>query len=263
MAGEHLHALDGYRARTSPVHHLDARVKLVLALLFILSAVLTPTGAWPAYILLTALVWSAIILSQVGMGFVQRRTAVVMPFALAAVTVIFTTPGRPVLTVWKFDITDHGLLRLISILLKSWLSIQAAVLLTACTPFPALLQAMSALRIPRVLVVILGFTYRYIFVIGDEALRLIRGRAARSGDLNGKGGGTLLWRARVTGNMAGSLFLRSIERSERVYAAMLARGYDGQIRTLNHPTVRPSELVLMLAGSLLLVLIQLLARLRW
>lgn len=263
MVGEHIHALNGYRARTSPIHRLDARVKLVLALSFILSTVLTPNGAWPAYILLAALAWSAILLSQVGMGFVQRRTAVVMPFALAAVTVTFTTPGHTVLKVWKLVVTDSGLVRFISILLKSWLSVQVAVLLTACTPFPALLQAMSALHIPRVLVVILGFTYRYIFVIGDEALRLLRGRAARSGALSGKGGGTVLWRARVTGGMAGSLFLRSIERSERVYEAMVARGYDGQIRTLNRPTLRPGELVLTLTGILLLALIQVLARLGW
>ncbi len=263
MVGEHIHALNGYRARTSPIHRLDARVKLVLALLFIISTVLTPDGAWHAYILLTALAWSAIILSQVGMGFVQRRTAVVIPFTLAALTVVFTTPGHPLWAIWKFTVTDRGVERFISILLKSWLSIQMTVLLTACTPFPALLQAMNLLRIPEVLIAIIGFTYRYVFVIGDEALRLIRGRAARSGAPNGRGGGSLLWRARVTGGMAASLFLRSVERSERVYQAMLARGYDGKVRTLTTPALRPGEWALILPGGLVLALIQLLARVRW
>ena len=62
---------------------------------------------------------------------------------------------------------------------------------------------------------------------------MLRARAARSATSPGaSSGGTLLWRARTTGNMVGSLFLRSYERSERIYAAMQARGFDGSFRHL-------------------------------
>jgi cobalt/nickel transport system permease protein len=74
--------------------------------------------------------------------------------------------------------------------------------------------------------------YRYIFVIADEALRLFRAREARSANPEGKAAGSIRWRASVLGGMIGSLFIRSYERSERIYAAMLSRGFDGEVRTL-------------------------------
>ena len=262
----HIHALDTYRARASVIHRFDARVKLVLATLFIIATSLTPDGAWLAYALLAGLALGVIAASRLGMGFVQRRAAVALPFALAAVTVAFSTPGRTLLAApvlrWELSITDGGLIRFISILLKSWLSVQVAVVLTASTRFPALLQAMRSLRLPRVLVAIAGFTYRYIFVIGDEALRMMRARAARSGTGRDRAGGGVLWRARVTGGMAGSLFLRSIERSERIYDAMLARGYNGEVRSLRPPVLRASDVLVALPFALALVAIQVIARLR-
>ncbi len=263
----HIHALDAYRPKTSPIHHLDGRVKLVLTVLFIVTTALTPDGTWLAYVLLTSIVLAAVVISRLGMGFVQRRAAVALAFALAAVTVVFSTPGRSLWTAQvlgrELALTDAGLIRFISIMLKSWLSVQMAVVLTASTPFPVLLQAMRSLRLPQVLVATFGFTYRYIFVIGDEVLRLMRARTARSGVRDGKGGGSVLWRARVTGGMAGSLFLRSIERSERIYDAMVARGYDGEARSLRSPTLRPGDILVALPFALALAMIQLLARLVW
>jgi cobalt/nickel transport system permease protein len=262
----HIHALDTYRSGGSFIHHLDARVKLPLALLFIVATALTPDGAWPAYASLAGLVLGVIVASRLGAGFVQRRAAVALPFALAAVTVVFSTPGQRLLEAqaldWKLVITDAGLIRFVSILLKSWLSVQMAVVLTACTPFPTLLQAMRSLRVPKVLVAIIGFAYRYIFVIGDEALRMMRARSARSGIAEGQGGGSVFWKAGVTGSMAGSLFLRSIERSERIYDAMLARGYDGEVRSLRPPILRPGDVIVALLFALTIATIQLLAQMR-
>ncbi|MGD8996610.1 MAG: cobalt ECF transporter T component CbiQ [Anaerolineae bacterium] len=261
----HLHALDAYHARASFVHTLDARVKLALVVLFIISVALTPDGAWGAYGLLTGVTLAVGVVSQLGARFVQRRAVVVIPLALAAVTVVFSTPGQRLLTIpvfgWELDVTDGGLVRFASILLKSWLSVQMAVVLTASTPFPDLLRAMRDIGLPTVLVAIVGFTYRYIFVIGDEALRMMRARAARSGVPGGKGGRSVLWRARVTGAMVGSLFLRSIERSERIYDAMVARGYDGEVRSLRPSVLRTRDLVIGLVFLLVIIGIQVLARL--
>jgi cobalt/nickel transport system permease protein len=164
---------------------------------------------------------------------------------------------------WQLALTDAGLIRFFSIVQKSWLSVQVAVVLTASTSFPTLLQAMRSLRLPRVLVAIAGFTYRYIFVIGDEALRLMRARAARSSAPDGEGGASIFWRARVTGQMVGSLFLRSIERSERIYDAMLARGYDGEVRSLRPPVLLVRDVLAALPFVLVLVAIQVLARVPW
>jgi len=262
----HIHALDAFCPSGSLIHRLDARVKLVLAVVFAIAAALTPDGAWLAYGLLATLALIVVLASRLGVVFVQKRAVVALPFALAAVTVVFFTPGRPLLTVqafqWNLAVTDAGLIRFTSILFKSWLSVQMAVVLTASTCFPDLLQAMRGLRLPKILVAIIGFTYRYIFVIGDEALRLLRARAARSGVSEGRGGGSVFWRARVTGGMAGSLFLRSIERGERIYDAMVARGYDGEVRVLHAPVLHPHDVLIALPFALALVAIQILARIQ-
>ena len=115
---------------------------------------------------------------------------------------------------------------------------------------------MRDLRLPKLLVTVVGFMYRYIFVLADEALRLMRAREARSADPEGRGGGTILWRARVLGGMVGSLFLRSYERSERIYNAMLSRGYDGEIRTLRESPVRRADVALTATFLLCLAVIE-------
>jgi cobalt/nickel transport system permease protein len=95
-------------------------------------------------------------------------------------------------------------------------------------------------------------------VFADEVLRLTRARAARSGqsDLPGaKTGGNVVWRAHITGGMAGNLFLRAFERSDRIYMAMLARGYDGDVRTLPLPAVRRVHWLVLLTGLGLLILL--------
>ena len=106
--------------------------------------------------------------------------------------------------------------------------------LVAVTRFPDLIHAFEHLRVPAILTTIIAFLYRYLFVLTDEVMRLLRARQSRSAAAAGqRSGGGVLWRARVSGHMAGQLFLRSYERSDRIYNAMLARGYAGQLLTLN------------------------------
>ena len=251
----HVHFLDPYQHRVSPIHRLDPRVKFVLALAFILTAALIPPGGWPAYILLFSIILSVEVASKLGVRYVQKRAVLAAPFVLAALPLIFTVEGHSLASLplgpWVLTVSLEGVERFASIAIKSWLSVQAAIVLAASTPFPQLLAAMRAVRVPKLLVAIFGLMWRYLFVLADETLRLLRARAARSGtaDLPGvKPGGSVAWRARVTGGMAGNLFLRAFERSDRIYMAMLSRGYDGDVRTLPLPALRPWHRVILLVS---------------
>jgi cobalt/nickel transport system permease protein len=248
----HIHFLDPFHEAHSLVHRLDARVKLVLVVAFILTTALVPAGAWPVYILLAALAFSAELLSELGLLFYLKRALLALPFVLAALPVLVTIPGPALLRLSPgLSISLPGLERFISVALKSWISIQMAILLASTTPFPDILLAMRALRLPKLLVAIIGLMWRYLFVMVDEAFRLIRARQSRSGasvNSGAKVGGSLFWRAWVTGSMAGSLFIRSLERSDRIYNAMLARGYDGEIRALPQPAISQSGWAALLAG---------------
>lgn len=238
---------------------------------FILTCSLTPTSAWAIYILLLALILSIEILSTLGIGYVLKRALLATPFALAALPVIFTVDGTKLfslpLGLWTLTASVEGLERFISVALKSWLSVQAAVVLAAATPFPELLHAMRAVGIPRLLVAMFGLTWRYIFILADEALRLIRARAARSGisapSQKAKEGGGILWRAQVAGGMAGSLFLRGFDRSDRIYTAMLSRGYDGEVRLMPVPPLNAAGKLILFAGLILLGALLLFGILFW
>ncbi len=280
----HVHFLDPYRHSHSPLHQLDGRVKFVLTVAFILTCSLTPTSAWAVYILLLALILSIEIVSTLGVRYIQKRALLAIPFVLAALPVIFTVQGAELFSLplgpWTLTASVEGLERFISIALKSWLSVQAAIVLSAVTPFPELLQAMRSVGIPRLLVAMFGLTWRYIFVLVDEALRLIRARAARSGvssairppestsgqrerSRRAKEGGGIIWRAQVTGGMAGSLFLRGFDRSDRIYTAMLSRGYDGEVRLMPIPPLNTTSKLILLAGLILLGALLLFGILFW
>jgi cobalt/nickel transport system permease protein len=262
----HAHFLDPYQPGRSALHALDPRVKFVLTLAFILTTSLTPAGAWPVYVLLFALVISAAVLSELGVGFVLRRAILAFPFVLAALPVIFTLDGPTLFQLqlgpWTLTATIPGFERFISIALKSWISVQAAILLASTTPFPDLMVAMRAVRVPRLLVAIFGLMWRYLFVLVDEVIRLTRARLARSGESDQAGlrpGGSLAWRAKIAGGMAGNLFLRAFERSDRIYVAMLSRGYDGEVRSAPLPPIAAASRLALIAGLALLTCLLLFA----
>jgi len=264
------HDLDPYRPRASVVHALDPRVKLGLTLAFIVTTALTPPGAWPIYIVLFALALATALLSELGVGYVLTRALLALPFALAALPVLVTTAGAPLLSLpapLALTLTVEGVARFAGIAFKSWLSVQMAVILVGSTPFPDLLLAMRALKIPRLLAAIVGLMWRYLFVLADEALRLLRARESRSAvPFNGRGrrvGGSLAWRARVAGGMVGNLFLRAFDRADRIYAAMLARGYDGEVRALPRPPLRAGQWAVLGAGLATLALLALAGFLLW
>ena len=135
--------------------------------------------------------------------------------------------------------------------------------LVAANRIVELLRAMKSLGLPKVMVSVISFMYRYIFVLVDEAMRLSMARDSRSADPDGQGGGTLLWRAQVLGGMIGTLFLRSYERSERIYAAMLSRGFTGEIHTLKDTSLQQKDVITLAAFLTLLVAIEVMAHIYW
>ena len=134
---------------------------------------------------------------------------------------VMVAPGLPARA-------SHGLVTVIlSIVVKNSLAFLMMLVLATVTSWLDLLQAMRRLGVPRVLVATLQFMERYLHVLGEELARMSQARRARSF----QGGSILSWRL-LTG-MLGMLLLRSFERAERVHSAMLARGWDGTIRTLD------------------------------
>lgn len=203
-------------------HSLAPRTRLLCSLLIVFASALTPNGRWWTWTIYGVGILSIIVLSKVTLSVLLKRIAV--EFAFIGVVILGTLfrDGGTVLWAWgPLKITTLGLTILGSVSVKALLSLMMMNVLTLTTSIPALLNALVALRVPPLLVAILASMYRYINVLIAEfnAMR----RAAASRNLMG----TNRLQRLVVGNMIGSLFIRTYERGDRVYQAMLARGYQG------------------------------------
>lgn len=200
---------------SSPIHRLDPRAKTVGLLAVTFVAVSTPVALWPVFGACAAALAAVALLARVPARTLWHRGRIVLlPVALVALAAPLARSGG-----WEIAA---------GVAAKASIGVVAAVLLGATTAFPALLRGLEALRLPRLMVLIAGLMYRYLFVVVGEAARMRAALASRAYRPR-----TAL-QAGAIGRAAGSLFLRSYLRGERVHLAMLARGYDGRMPEL-HP----------------------------
>lgn len=210
------------------VENLDPRAKIVSFLAIILCIILTPITRYKDFELYFLLILSLTFFSGTTVGQVFKRASVLIPFILAmALFVPFLKEGQVwgYLSVgyWKFAVTCEGAWMFLNVMVKSSLSILLFVLASSTTTFPDFLKGLDMLRAPRLLIMLTSFMYRYIFVLIEEARRLIRARAMRYFGLRYKE------QFFVVGYMVGGLFIRTFERAERIYSAMVLRGFSGEI----------------------------------
>jgi cobalt/nickel transport system permease protein len=212
---------------TSRIHRLDPRAKLLGFIGLTVVAVTTPLSVWPVWIACGLGLAVVAAVARIGPGTVWRRARLILPLVLfVGAFVPFARAGEVVASLGPFDITREGLETWASASVKATIGTVSAVLLAATTAYPQVLRGLEALRVPRTLTLIAAFMYRYLFVIVDEVQRM---RAAR--DARGYRPRTMFG-AGAVGRVASALFLRTHARGERVYLAMLSRGYDGRMRHL-------------------------------
>lgn len=215
--------LDTLSYRDTVIHRLDPRAKLLATLAFIVTVVSFPKheiiGLLP-FLLFPVLLFS---LSDIPVKFILKKVLLVSSFA------VFIGIFNPLLdrqitsSFFGFSVSG-GWISFLSIMLKFLLTITSALLLIATTSFPGVCHALQKMGIPEIFVSQLLFLYRYIFVLAEEAMKIVRARDMRS--FGGRGLGM-----RPAINLFGTLFLRTVERAERVYQAMLSRGFTGSLNT--------------------------------
>jgi cobalt/nickel transport system permease protein len=211
--------LERLREGSGPLHRLDARVKLIAAVALILAVIAMPVAAWRWYGAAGLVLAFFIGLSGIPPRELGRRWLGL--FVLVAFLVAMIAPAHP-------DRARHGLAAVTaSILIKNGLALMTMIILAGTTPFPRLLVGMRKLGMPAVLVATLQFMERYRHVLVDQVDRMATARRARTFRRNG----LLSWS--LLGGLIAMLFLRSFERAERVHDAMIARGWDGTIRSLD------------------------------
>ncbi len=222
--------LDSYSSLESPIHRLDARAKTVLFFTLTVISVSTPAPAYYAFAGYLVILIALVFASRLPLKHVFLRSLIVIPFvAFVAVFIPFlrTDVVAGGYNLGGITVSRSGLLVLWNVVIKSYIGVLSMILLSSTTPFTKLMKGLELLKVPKVFTTIALFMYRYSFVLVDEAMRMKRARDSRNF------GGKWIWDSKVIAHMIGSLFIRSYERGERVYLAMVARGYDGEVRTLS------------------------------
>jgi cobalt/nickel transport system permease protein len=202
----------------TPLHRLDARAKVIVALAFVVGVMsfdrYTVAGLVPFFALPIAVVAAA----GLPAAWLARRVATVIPIALLIALPNPFFDREPLLQLGGLALSG-GWVSLVSIVLRAVLATAAAVVLVAVTGFPAICGALERLGMPQPLAVQLLFLYRYLTVLGEEAQRMTTARDLR-------GGGRAL-SIRLYGTLVGRLLLRTWDRAERIHLAMSARGFTG------------------------------------
>jgi len=201
---------------------LHPQNKLAADFLFVLCVVATPTKALWAFASYLLLIGIAARLGEIPPRYLLKGLVIEVPFVLFAVALPFVSPGERV-EVLGLDLSEDGLWSAWNILAKATLGLAAALIVAATTPLAALLYGLERLHMPRVFTAIAGFMVRYGDVISGEMSRMRIARECRGYEPR------WIWQARAVGASAGSLFIRSYERGERVYLAMVSRGFDGSL----------------------------------
>ncbi len=251
----HHRTVEQLAAGAGPIHRLDPRVKLVTVLAFVVGVSTLPVVPLTLFLWPAVLVLSALLVAGLPFLFVLSRSLLVLPFVLmVAMFLPFTRGPTPLWVLPGLELTvyQEGLQLSLAILIKGALALLAVEWLVFTTPFHRLLLAMRAFRVPRVIVVTLSFLFRYLDLLADQSQRVRRARMARAP------GGTVRWRLRSTGGMIGRLLLRALDRADRVHQAMLARGFDGEIRILSCLQMRRVDVVFLVGAGAGLVAVPIL-----
>ncbi|MFB6618131.1 cobalt ECF transporter T component CbiQ [Streptomyces sp. NPDC085524] len=220
MGAGHAHKL--YRHAHTPVHDLPPHCKLAATFAFVVAVVSTPREAVWAFGVYALLIAAAAAAARIPAGFLLRRLLIEIPFVAFAVLMPFVAQGERV-EVLGMSLSVSGLWGAWNVLAKGTLGVAASVLLASTTELRALLLGLQRLKLPPLLVQIASFMIRYGDVISDELRRMSIARRSRGFEASG------IRHWGVLAKTAGALFIRSYERGERVYLAMVSRGYAGSM----------------------------------
>ncbi len=219
--------LDASAGHDTWVRNLDARVKVLTTLAFIL--MVTSFDKYEVLRLLPLIVYPLALVSGAALpvGPLLRQLLLASPFVFFIAILNPLLDRSTTVPVGSLEIPG-GWMSFASVLFRFALSVLAALILVATTGFYRITLALKQLGVPQVFVVQLLFLFRYLFVLVDEAARTVRAYTLRSG-------GRRIHLA-VLGPVLGQWLLRTLDRAHRVHLAMCCRGFEGVVKLPSHRT---------------------------
>lgn len=241
-------------SRPGLLQSLDPRMKLIAILALLIGVSLSHSLIIIAVVYLLAILLA--VLSAIPADFFIKRVWLVLPFftGLVVLPALFITPGPPLIRIpLGLTITRTGLITVLFLLLRVSTSVSLALLLILTTPWNAVLSALSVMRIPDVFILILGMTYRYIYLLLHIANDMFLSRQSRVvGRMSGAE------ERRVIAATTASLLSKSLNMSSQVYLAMQSRGFRGTVVMMKPFKMQPRDWALggvLLSVALIVIII--------
>jgi len=234
----HAH-IDKFAYQDSPIHRLDSRAKFVVLLIFTAVVVSLPRTSLSILFCYAVGPVAVLVLAKIPLRFVFKQILLVSPFVLVLALSCPLYDKTPVRVAFGpfLGRTTLGWVRCFVILGKFVVTMLALISLVSTTRFGDLLTGLQKLGLPKLLIIQLGFLYRYIFVLIDKVHHILRARNVRR--LKNLGFKREL---KIAAAMVGSLLIRSIDTAERINIAMQARGFDRTWHSLSKLRIRRSDL---------------------
>lgn len=205
----------------SIIHNIDPRIKTLTTLFFI--AFVISFNRFQAMQLVPFFLFPLVIAysGNISLAYILKRVLIVSPFAILLAIINLISDNDIIGAVFFIPITS-GWLSAASIIMRFFLTVSTTFLLITTTGFYSFCYALRVcIHLPAIFITQLLFLYRYIFVLVEESIRMLRAYQTRA------------FRSKIPIHvfihLLGNLLLRTINRAERIYLAMLARGYDGRI----------------------------------
>jgi cobalt/nickel transport system permease protein len=206
----------------SPIHRAPAHLKLVALVGFMLLVVATPREWFAAYAVYLGVLLCVVAISRVPPVYLAKRMVIEVPFVVFALLVPFVATGSQT-DVLGIGVSEPGLVAAFALLAKGTLGVLASLTLAATTEPTDILSGLQRLRMPDLVVQIMGLMIRYLDVVTADLGRQLTAMRSRGCDPRSPRHWPALARS------LGALFIRSYERGERLHLAMLSRGYTGRM----------------------------------
>ena len=225
---------EGLASRRGLLQSLDPRAKVLTVLLLIVAVALL--RSLPLLVAFAFLPLVLSLLSRISPAFFLKRVGLFIPLftGLIALPALFTTPGRPLFSLWEgLAVSEQGLRAASTLVLRSWDTLSLAVLLVLTTRWDHLLRALRVLMVPRAFVLVLQMTHRYIYIFLRSINAMFLARKSRTVGPRPAGEN----RRFLASSMA-TLLARSHHMSQEVYLAMQSRGFRGDVMTMEDFALR-------------------------
>ncbi|MBW8017616.1 MAG: hypothetical protein FVQ82_15670 [Planctomycetes bacterium] len=236
----HHAVMDRLSMQSTFLHHLDARTKLIVAMIFTVFVISLPQTSISFLLVCASGPFAMLAFSRVPLKLASLQILCLSPFvAVFALSMIFydTTPVKPAFGPLEFRATA-GVLRCIVILVKFAITMTTLIVLSATTRFSDILAALTWLRLPRILVMQIALLHRYIFIIIDRTCNVLRARRGRKFRNLG-----IKYELKTAAGMLGNIAAFSTDTACRVSMAMAARGFTGSIEPLIKPKFAGNDLL--------------------